>query len=271
MPAVYEAGSGLKFVELSHPWGHGIPVWPGDADVHIHRGVNHARHGVLSQRIRTNMHCSTHLNAPIHLIQGAASVAELSLRHFFGSGVVLSIPKGEWELISVADLESAKPEVRPGDIVLINTGWHRKYSDSQEYFGHGPGLSAEAAGWLRDRQVVLVGIDTAAVDHPLATSLGLHRNGPQMPRLPDTYKTRTGRDPRSDFPDWNPAQRLLLSAGIPTLENIGGDLDEVSGIRCTIHAAPWRWTEGDACIVRLMAIIDPAGTYRLEKGSTTAA
>ena len=52
-----------------------------------------------------------------------------ALDRFFGTGVVLDIPKGEWELIEPADLERAG-EVGAGDMVIINTGWHRRYSDS---------------------------------------------------------------------------------------------------------------------------------------------
>jgi kynurenine formamidase len=40
----------------------------------------------------------------------------------------------------------------------------------------------------------------------------------------------------------------------------------VSGRRVTFAAFPWRWIGGDGCIVRLVAMIDPAGTYRLETG-----
>ena len=41
---------------------------------------------------------------------------------------------------------------------------------------HAPGLSKKAAEWLVKKKVKLVGVDTACVDHPLATSLGPHRN-----------------------------------------------------------------------------------------------
>ena len=90
------------------------------------------------------------------------------------------------------------------DIVLINTGWHRKYSDSQEYFGHAPGLTPAAAQWLIDRKVKLVGVDTATVDHPLATSIGPHRNGPQIKYLLPEYKKATGREAIEDFPSGIP-------------------------------------------------------------------
>ncbi len=270
MPDCFEPGTGLQFIELSHRWGHGVPVWPGDAEVKIERGVNHARDGVMSQKVAMNMHCATHVNAPIHLLQGAAYVGDLPLDRFFGNGVILSIPKARWELVTAQDLEQASPKVKSGDIVLIVTGWHAKFSDSQEYFGEAPGLLEEAAQWLISKGVHLVGMDTPAIDHPLATSLGPQRNGPLMSRLPKKYQSETRRDPKTEFPKWNPAHRLLLSAGIPTIENVGGDIDQLLNTRCTIHAAPWRWKDGDACVVRLMAIVDSSGKYRIETGTRSA-
>jgi kynurenine formamidase len=269
-PAAHEAiepATGLRFVELSHPWGHGAPVWPGDHDVRIERVVNHATHGVMAQKLTMSMHSGTHLNAPVHLIQGGADVASLGIERFFGNGVVLSLPKKSWGLVTDKDLDKAKPAVQTGDIVIVDTGWHEKYSDSQDYFGRAPGLSKKAAEWLVAKKVALVGIDTAAIDHPLATSLGPHRNGPLMKRLPKLYETETGRNPKKDHPEWNAAHKVLLRAGIPTIENVGGGLSQVSGKRCTFHAYPWKWVTGDACAIRLMAIVDPGGKYRIERGS----
>jgi kynurenine formamidase len=221
----------------------------------------------MSQHIVTVMHNGTHVNAPAHLVQGGAGIGDLELERFFGNGVVLGVEKGEWELVEPEDLERAGAEVHAGDMVFVNTGWHRRYSDSQEYFGEGPGLSEAAARWLIDRGVKLVGVDTANVDHPMATSLGHHRGGPIVKALPKRYVERTGRRPEDDFPDWNPAHRALLGAGIPTIENVGGDLDHIAGRRCTFQAMPWYWPEGDACVVRLVAFFDPSRDYRLEAGA----
>lgn len=269
MTVVKDPENGLEFVELSHPWGMYTPIHPGYEEIRLERITYHAKQGVMTQKIQTIFHTSTHVNAPIHLLPGAAGVGEIALEHFFGSGVVLSIPKGKWSLIEPADLEKAKPHIAAGDIVIINTGWHRKYSDSQEYFGRAPGLSKRAAQWLVGKKVKLVGVDTSTVDHPMATSIGPHRNGPQIKYLLPEYKAATGRDAIADFPEWNAAHRTLLAAGIPTVENVGGDLDEVSGKRCTFQGFPWRWLEGDACVIRLVAIFDPSGTYRLESGNAS--
>lgn len=267
MTGIAEPETGLVFYELSHVWGHGVPTLPGFEDVKLHRSTNHAKNGVMAHRIRMIMHSGTHLNAPRHLIQKGAGVGEIELDRCFGCGVVVSIPKGPWELVTAADLAGATPAVEADDIVVIATGWHRKYSDSLEYFGRSPGLSADAADWLIERGVKLVAVDTPQVDHPLATSLGPHRNGPQMKRIAREYEAATGRAATTDFPDWNPAHRRLLDAGIPTVENAGGDLDALLGKRCTFHAYPWNWFEGDACPIRFVALLDPAGAYRIEPGA----
>jgi kynurenine formamidase len=268
MPAVVDPVSRVKLYELSHRWGMYTPIFPGYEEIKLERITHHAKQGVMTHKITTIFHTSTHVNAPIHLIPQTAAVGDLALERFFGTGVVVSIKKKKWELIEPADLERAKPKIQPDDIVLINTGWHHKYADSKEYFGYAPGLSKRAAEWLVKKRVKLVGVDTACVDHPLATSLGPHRNGPQIKYLIPEYKQATKREAIKDFPDWNPAQLTLLGAGIPTIENVGGDLDEITGKRCTFQGFPWKWHEGDACVIRLVAILDPSGSYRLESGAS---
>jgi kynurenine formamidase len=254
MGFISDPRTGLRFHDLSHAWGHGVPVWPGFPASTFERGSFHALHGTLTQRFSTTMHASTHVNAPLHLVAGGAAMGDVPLEHFFGRAVIFHLPKGKWELIEPEDLEAADPSVEPGDIVLINTGWHHRHADNQTYFAHAPGLSEAAARWLCDRKVKLVGIDTPAVDHPLATSLGSQRGGPLLPRLESEYESETGADPKEVFRDWQPAHRLLLKAGIPTIEELGGEIDNVSGRRLAVAAMPYRWKEGDASIVRVVAI-----------------
>jgi len=262
-----DPSSALQMVELSHVWGHGVPSMPGDPDVRMVRGVKHGQQGVMAYHITTVMHTGTHMNAPLHLIQKGGDLANISVDRFFGNGAIVDIPKKRWEVVTAADLVEASPTIQAGDIVVIVTGWHHKYSDSLEYFGESPGLSKEAAEWLVKMDCKLVAVDTPQVDHPLATSFGPHRGGPLMNRLAADYTKATGLDPKAEHPEWNAAHKTLLSAGIPTIEQVGGDVDVLLGKRATLVATPWRFEHGDACPVRLVALTDPSGDCRIDSGN----
>ena len=140
MPSSVETTTGLEFYDLSHPWGHGVPNWPYFEDVKIERLHYHAKSGVLTQKITTVMHSTTHIDAPAHVIENTEFIDELPLEKFFGTGVAVSIPKKKWEVITPEDLENARPMIQKGDIVMINTGWHHKFGDNSEYFAYSPGL-----------------------------------------------------------------------------------------------------------------------------------
>ena len=122
---------------------------------------------------------------------------------------------------------------------MINTGFHHKWADTDEYFAYGPGIYEEGAQWLVDKKVKMVGYGCQANDHPMATKLVDHGLGPTHPHLIEEYKRQTGRDPLEDFPEWEPAHKtLMVKGGIPGIENVGGDLDAVTGKRCTFMALP---------------------------------
>jgi kynurenine formamidase len=266
MTIVKDPYTGLELVELSHEWGHGVPSYPGQADVKMFRAVKHSQHGVLAWKINTSMHTGTHMNAPLHLIQRGADLADIPEDRLFGNGVILSIPKGSYETITAKDLEAAKPAVQKGDIVVIVTGWHHKYSDALEYYGESPGLTKDAAEWLVAKGVKMVMVDTQQIDHPLATNLGPHRGGPHMKRLAREYQQATGKDPKKEHGEWNVAHKILLSANIPTVEQIGGDVDTLLGKRVTLAATPWKFRKGDACQVRVVAMYDPSGKFQIPSG-----
>jgi len=141
--------NGLEFYDLSHPFGDKVPLWPYFEDVKIERVHYHAKSRVLSQKITTVMHCTTHTDAPGHVVENTPFIDQVPLRSFFGTAVIVSIPKGKWEKIMPADLEKAEPRIQKGDIVIVNTGWHKYWGDSQQYFAYAPGFYKEALSALR--------------------------------------------------------------------------------------------------------------------------
>ena len=70
----------------------------------MYRSVKHSQHGVMTNRLKMVMHTGTHMNAPIHMIQGGAGLADIPLECLFGNGVILHIPKKKWGLICIVDL-----------------------------------------------------------------------------------------------------------------------------------------------------------------------
>jgi len=120
MPFIVDPYSGMKLLELSHVWGHGVPSYPGQADVKMHRAVKHAEHGVLAWKCNTVMHTGTHMNAPINMISGGADLSQIPVGRFFGNGVVLDIPKGSFEVVTAKNLEAAGSKVRRGDVVVTD-------------------------------------------------------------------------------------------------------------------------------------------------------
>jgi kynurenine formamidase len=116
---------------------------------------------------------------PAGEVMGSYGVQKLGIEQikpFFTRGVVLDIAavrgrnleKGEE--ISVADIETAlkKQGVAPpsgGDVVLFHTGWGKHWINDNATFNSGcPGIGLEAAAWLIDKGVAVVGADTWPVE-----------------------------------------------------------------------------------------------------------
>jgi kynurenine formamidase len=67
--------------------------------------------------------------------------------------------------------------------------------------------------------------------------------------------------PLEDFLLWEPCHKILLGNGVMGWENVGGNMDQAMGMRCTIVGCPIRWKGGDGSMVRLVAIIDKGDQY----------
>jgi molecular chaperone DnaK len=87
--------------------------------------------------------------------------------------------------------------------------------------------------------------------------------------LAEEFKKWSGGIPWDEaHPEWEPVHNILFKNGILGIENVGGDLDAVTGKRCTFAFFPWNWDRGDGCIIRLVAMIDKGQQYRIEAGES---
>lgn len=76
------------------------------------------------------------------------------------------LPPGD--AVGSSDLERGIAESgitpEPGDAVLIRTGWWESHGAADDYFADEPGITGDAASWLAERDVALVGADNYAVE-----------------------------------------------------------------------------------------------------------
>ena len=136
------------------------------------------------------MHTGTHADAPRHVMERmfdgrrALYSHELPVDAYCGDAVCLDVRVDRWKLIMPKDLEDAvaragmKPSELKGMVVCLNTGMHRKFDDSKEYYHYSLGCGIDAGKWFVKHKVKVVAMDQQALDHPLHTSMG--NNGTRM-------------------------------------------------------------------------------------------
>ena len=116
----------------------------------------------------------------------------------------------------------------------------------------------------------MCGSDTQATRSPARHGHRSARPGPlhmaSLPQVNQEYEQLHGRKVIEDFPEWEPCHRAILSAGICGFENVGGDIDKVTGMRVTFAAFPWRWKKGTAASCGSSRMVDPSGKFRIETG-----
>ena len=250
-----------KFYDLSVSMGFMTPDWmghPPGGDRHLERVHRHevpVAPGLSRQvSIAFNVgHKGTHFDGPTHHVEGALTADKIPLEKFYGTGVILDLRyMKKWQVVTPEDLEKATPKVEEGDIVLMNTGWHHYWRVNDfVYYNHYPGLYTEAGEWLLKKKVKMIGGTWGATDICLAH----YPLQIMYPNLKKEYEMETGRNPDEDFPDYEPCHQICSSNGIPAIENVGGDIDKVTGMRCTIAAFPYKLAD-QGHMVRVVAIVD---------------
>ncbi len=130
------------------------------------------------------------MDAPIHSADGQATVDQLKAADLFGPAAVIDVSaKCETDndyLLSKADLlewEEKNGRLPSGAIVLMYTGWSKKWTDYEAYKNqdeegrmHFPGFSAEAANFLvMERNIRGIGIDNFSIDYGLSRDFAVHK------------------------------------------------------------------------------------------------
>jgi len=193
-------GSAKRY-DLSYSLHSGFPRNEGQPAFHV---AQFRRHGDVvrldggssaTEIFVSGTHVGTHIDALCHVsqggrISGGAEVDNLCDHRGFSSfgaetiapiltrGILLDVAAARGADILPAgyeitpeDLDAAcrlaKVTVRPGDAVLVRTGWGRHISDPATFLGQrggAPGPGAPAAKWLVAHKVTVTGAETVAYE-----------------------------------------------------------------------------------------------------------
>lgn len=152
------------WLDLSHPVGPRMPCVPVFGPATVERFLSMPAHPYNATRLSMIVHTGTHLDAPFHFLADGPRFDEIPLARLTGAGVVWRIEKGEDETIDVADLEKARPKLKPGDILALDTGFAARVG-TESYDRH-PSLSEAAAHWLVESRIKLLACDFGTPDLP---------------------------------------------------------------------------------------------------------
>lgn len=204
----------MRFIDLTHTFDAKMPVYPGDPESSLTQIASIEKEGFSDHELHTAMHVGTHMDAPLHMIEHGMCLSEIPVERFLGKGHLIDA-QGH-ERISGDLLDGV--HIERGDIVLIMTGFSRKFR-SKEYYTEYPELTSDCAERLVACGISIVGMDTPSPDRP-------------------------------PFP----VHKILLGNGILIIENLT-NLEALLNVPTfTVSALPMKLA-ADAAPVRVVAIV----------------
>jgi arylformamidase len=167
------------FIDLSHTIEDGMITYPGLPGPiicdYLSREVSRSHYaaGVEFQigKIEMVANTGTYLDSPFHRYTDGKDLSQLPLESLANlDAVVVRVPAGSGRAISPAAFKGFALE---GKAVLVRTGWDSHWRSERYLSGH-PFLTGDAARFLLDSGVVLVGIDSLNIDDTSDASRPVH-------------------------------------------------------------------------------------------------
>lgn len=153
---------GTDLVDLTQPLSKGMTRYPLLPEVDIEGLPSRLKAHVL----HIGSHAGTHIDAPIHIVEGGKRIGDLPLERFRGTAVVVSVSRRPGEVITLEDVLNGGPTPRSGETLMIHTGWSDRFESAREYEDH-PWLAVEVAEWAVERGLSMVGVDMFSPDQPI--------------------------------------------------------------------------------------------------------
>jgi len=204
----------MRLYDITVPVENGMPVWPGDPAVRLDRVASIAQgaHANVSS-LSCGVHVGTHVDAPVHFLDGGPAVEAMPLDALIGRAFVADLRRATRIDAEALDKARIPPRVQR---ILFRTRnsefWRRGEKTFQTGF---VAVDASGAEWLVRRKVRLVGVDYLSV---------------------------------APYKDSRPTHQILLGAGVVILEGV--DLSRVPSGAYQLYCLPMKLVGSDGAPAR---------------------
>lgn len=197
LPAFALEVSEYHLVDLSHPYNSETLYWPTSPSSFERRELafGEADGGWFYSAfsICTPEHGGTHLDAPQHFAVDGLPTDAIPLGNLIAPAIVIDVSEKAAAdrnyRLSARDVrlfEDQHGRIKPGDIVLLRSGWSQYWPDAKSYLGDDtpgdasklqfPSYGEDAARLLvEERKVAILGVDTASIDFGKSQDFLVHR------------------------------------------------------------------------------------------------
>ena len=150
----------MIWIDISVPLYSGMLHWPGDSEVAIAQKQLDVQGTVVHlTSINMSAHTGTHMDAPLHFVNGAQTMD--SWRMEATNGLVQVIEISDPQAIRAAELRQHHFE--KGSRVIFRTANTRANWPSQPFHENFVYIAQDAAQYLVDAQIKMVGVDSLSI------------------------------------------------------------------------------------------------------------
>jgi arylformamidase len=145
-----------------------MPYYPGDVVFRASPICTFERSGCNMHELHLGTHTGSHVDVPFHFLKDGKTVDQIPLYRFIEMVQVVEVKKSR---ISVEDLSLLEEGVKG---VLFKTK-NSDYMEMEAFYKDYAYLTLEAAEWLIDRKIRLIGIDYVSIEEFGTPSFQVHK------------------------------------------------------------------------------------------------
>lgn len=160
----------MKIIDISQEIRSDMTVYPGDPRFHSHPCASFKQGDMCEvSELTIGSHCGTHVDAPLHMIPGGATIESMPLECYIGPCRVLT-----FNAHVITEKMLIERQVAEGERILLRTDPKGEYTPTNGQFNPAV-LSMRAAQYLAQQRVRLVGIDSPTVENMEICDGEIHR------------------------------------------------------------------------------------------------